>query len=560
MRTFTTIVLCACLGVPTITDAEDPWADSVKSYSQTNAVSGFTTSSAALGAPIGFSPDVPVNTLDSIAQVVSLGTPGGHITFSFDTPVTNDAENPMGLDFIVYSNAFWVGNNSQRRFQEPGIIEISPDGTDWYLIPGSRNYDYTGGLLPVVNESSGSDNSSDSQILAGTILNPNSTDQDSENNDIEYNWGYADLSPTLPEYLDNYVRPDDPFEVGISSRSGGGDAIDIAWAIDQNGNPANLASITQVRISPFINRTLTVGFASPEIMAIADVAPNIDTDNDGLLDEYETRIVGTDPTRSENTVLPLEIPDLEGGSPAGTLLGTAVHQSGHSISLYSVGDRTSEIKSTIVDLTSPPVVDGPITGASTSLSTASLQVHSTVTDFTSEDVDVAEVTIHYRPTEIQGLDESALEVYRFNSESYVQTGISGLVRDPDNNLISFNSRFSGTFVLASVEGSGESSLAEAWVDFNHAGPQLGTELNPFVFLSDASTTVETDGPVHLAQGSSTETLTIERAMTLFSTGGTVTIGALDSEAESLLSTPVDEFKSGFKTRGTIDHSGAKYND
>ena len=547
MRTLIALIVCIGPVTPLVSLAEDPWADSVVSYSQTNGVTGFTDPTVALGPPVGISPDVPVNTLNSAAQVVSLGTPGGQVTLSFNTPITDDPNNAFGMDFIIYSNAFWVGNDPDRRFQEPGIVEISPDGTNWYLIPGSRNYDYTGGTLPVVNESAGGDNSGDSDILTGSILNPNTTDGDSGNDSVEYNWGYAELSPTLPEFLDNFVRPDDPHETGMTARSGGGDAFDIAWAIDQSGALANLTSITHVRISPFINRSMTVGLATPEIMAIADVAANVDTDSDGILDDFESRVLASDPARPENTLLPLEIPAIEGGSPDGTLLGTAMSLSGHSITLTSAGSRSSNTISTLVDLTTPDTLPGTISGSATDLSGALLDVDSTVTDFVTEEIDPAEIRIQYLPSEIIGLDESAFDVYRYDAGSYIQTGISNVQVFPSLNAVTFESQFSGTFAIASTFGGGKSTTTEIWVDFDFQGMQLGTDTNPYAMLTDGALAVSSGGTVHLEPGTSFESLSIHDAMTLVSTGGLVTIGATQL-AEFPVTDQVVATPSGFYSR------------
>ncbi|MDK1022108.1 MAG: hypothetical protein QGD90_10775, partial [Candidatus Hydrogenedentes bacterium] len=295
--------------------AEDPWADTVIEYSPDNPVVGFTTPGVALGAPKGLGPSVPLNENNVVSLGDPSGDPRGRIVLEFNTPVTDDPANPFGLDCIVYSNAFWVGGNPQKRFQEPGIIEISDDGSNWYLIPGSRNFSYGGGQLPLVAEPSGDTNlvSGEALLLAGAITNPNMLDVATGPETVEFNWGYMDMSPTLAPYLDNYVRPDDPFEVGMTARSGGGDAFDIAWAIDSGGNPAFLAQFQFIRISPFVQRSMPVGSASPELLAIADVAPELDADGDGILDEYETRVAGTDPARPESTILALEIPAIEGG-------------------------------------------------------------------------------------------------------------------------------------------------------------------------------------------------------------------------------------------------------
>jgi hypothetical protein len=85
-----------------------------------------------------------------------------------------------------------------------------------------------------------------------------------------------------------YTVPDDPFTVGISDESGGGDAFDIAWAIDvETGQPSGLPGFDFIRITnptdvilPFFNEK------SPEIDGVADAAPDPfgDCDGDGDID------------------------------------------------------------------------------------------------------------------------------------------------------------------------------------------------------------------------------------------------------------------------------------
>jgi hypothetical protein len=120
---------------------------------------------------------------------------------------------------------------------------------------------------------------------------------------VEGVWGYAEYTPTLrlgdingdnigdddsvtPEQF--YVVPDDPFLVGITPGSGGGDAFDIAWAINpETGEPADLLGFDFIRITNAVNAIHgPLGEMSPEIDAVADVAPDPsgDSDNDGDID------------------------------------------------------------------------------------------------------------------------------------------------------------------------------------------------------------------------------------------------------------------------------------
>ena len=119
-------------------------------------------------------------------------------------------------------------------------------------------------------------------------------------------WGYADYTPTMllgdldaenivddpditPEAF--YTIPDDPRRVSITPGAGGGDAFDIAWAIDpESGEPAGLPGFDFIRITTAVYVDLTeitpLGETSSEIDAVADAAPDPfgDVDDDGDID------------------------------------------------------------------------------------------------------------------------------------------------------------------------------------------------------------------------------------------------------------------------------------
>ncbi len=65
---------------------------------------------------------------------VSLGALGGYIEFEFAKGITNNSNNPYGVDFVVYGNAF-NGN------PEAGAVQVSEDGKTWYELAGSMYYD-----------------------------------------------------------------------------------------------------------------------------------------------------------------------------------------------------------------------------------------------------------------------------------------------------------------------------------------------------------------------------------------------------------------------------------
>lgn len=288
----------------------DDFASAVVSYSpacgQFVNNANYNNPSRALGPPAAGGTLTGDNT-----KVVSLGGFGGSIILKFDETVIDDPCNPFGLDAIIFGNAFWVAGNANRRWAEGAVIEISLDANSngladdgWFVIPGSH------GPLPV--EAQTWDNNSgtstppanlawyppgappmfststfalpaifDTQVLQ----NPNGLGAT-----LEGVRGYADCSPTLllgDTNADNivdaptmgagefYTSPDNPFVVGLTLGSGGGDAFDIAWAIESlTGAPAGLRGFDFIRISNGVNFIAgPQGEISPEITAVADARP-----------------------------------------------------------------------------------------------------------------------------------------------------------------------------------------------------------------------------------------------------------------------------------------------
>jgi hypothetical protein len=371
------------------------------------------------------------------------------------------------------------------------LVEVSEDvngnglaDDPWYLIPGSRN-------LPASVLPAGIANPSPS--LAGNVFNAN-TDGN------EFDWGYSDMSPSIQQYRDNYIRPDDPLKVGLTPFSGGGDAFDIAWAVNSDRTPANLSQIHFIRINAFINGVVSgFGTVAPEISAAVDVDPLADTDEDGVSDSYEIRVSGTDPARPESTVLPLEIPAEYGGSSAGTSLGVATDAAGNALALFSKGARTGARRyNANVDI--QPVLSAvplpPIAGRLTS--GAMRDFKADISDFAAEQVQDALLTLAYGSGEIDGLDEALLEPWSFDGTQWTQTGIADIQRDPANNQVLFRAAVPGIYALASVAGSGDQNVAAIHVRL-HPSPASGIAANgsdTVVFQSDSIL----DGAAPVADG------------------------------------------------------------
>lgn len=291
----------------------------------------YNDATRALGAPTGGGTVNPDN-----SGVVTLGGFGGQLVLGFDRPIVDDPQNAFGLDFIVFGNASYVSGNANRRFAECSIVEVSRDDNSngladdaWFVIPGSHlaaplsqhlhtviwDNDVTDSSFPpaqaswlppgvwaappVQTWSTAGYQLPTAVFGASAVLsNPNGITAS-----VEGVWGYMDHTPTLllgdmdgnntvddPEAAADvfYATPDDPMLVGISPGSGGGDGIDIAWAVNPvTGMPAALDRIDFVRMTNPVDALLgPVGEWSAEIDAVSIVRPTrhpADIDGNGTV-------------------------------------------------------------------------------------------------------------------------------------------------------------------------------------------------------------------------------------------------------------------------------------
>ena len=117
---------------------------------------------------------------NNTATGVSLGFYGGYVVYDFGQityenqvyqggGIYNSSTTPYGTDFIVFGNGFWANS-------EPGLIQVSKDGTTWYDIAGSKYYD---SAVTFKN-----------QTITYTVPTANHTeDVDYELSDIQNNYG-----------------------------------------------------------------------------------------------------------------------------------------------------------------------------------------------------------------------------------------------------------------------------------------------------------------------------------------------------------------------------------
>jgi hypothetical protein len=243
---------------------------------------------------------------------VSLGSFGGYVVFNVGVDanskdkIQNDAKNPYGVDFIIYGNAF--KDNSEPGCVE---VYGTVDGEHyaWFPIAGSLHYNsntkwnvevtYTN-PTPADDTDTATDSTLASvnyivkqnnvQIGNGTIAKNNfhihswyplhrnyfANDMDhlstlgfgthvrngstgegtvmfkgtllyldgytKKTATANYTFGYADVHPNGT----NYGTAANPY--AATENTSGGDGIDLAWAVDTNGEPVKLLSARKVRV------------------------------------------------------------------------------------------------------------------------------------------------------------------------------------------------------------------------------------------------------------------------------------------------------------------------
>ncbi len=238
--------------------------------------------------------------------MITLGGYGGYVTVGFDHTIRNAKD---ANDFLVLGNAF-------ENSSEPGIIQVAydvnkneqPDEEEWFEIAGSAHHDpkqetwyerakQAGNIVetyldysitykkpakePTTNEEKENyifweDNKGhkgykvmnqfnpqpyypqwieeEQLVFTGTCLPQNGINQGTEQAPHfvlpSFTYGYAD----------NY--PNDAAEA----------AIDIDWAVDKNGNPANLPGVDFIKIYTGVNQENGwLGENSTEVCGVTDL-------------------------------------------------------------------------------------------------------------------------------------------------------------------------------------------------------------------------------------------------------------------------------------------------
>lgn len=237
--------------------------------------------------------------------MVSLGGFGGYVVFGFDHTVEN---KPGFMDFRVKGNAFTVNASSSNDTakggsSEPGIVLVSydenknglPDDT-WYEIAGSayalstKNYEITY-YKPDPNKTpvpGSMEWQKDVEYIAWTDNQGNSgykTKNMFHNQSYFPEWITEDkltfMGTKLPNNAINEGTDTAPFWVSYPFDWGYADnmpnkedhaAIDIDWAVDNNGNKVHLKGIDFVKVYSGINQEAGwLGEISTEITGAEDL-------------------------------------------------------------------------------------------------------------------------------------------------------------------------------------------------------------------------------------------------------------------------------------------------
>ncbi len=238
---------------------------------------------------------------------VSLGAFGGYVVFRFEQAVENDPQNPYGVDFCIFGNPM-------PGWSEPGVVWVMEDenlngeaddtwyelaGSDYWFTSTKKGYGVTytnpGGTqaMDVPWEDQSGDRGviqantahtqpyyplqdsfpsidPDHYTLEGTCLKGQVVEELSGISSVRRAFGYADNRLPGPT---PYTLPDNPYT--DSTEYSGGDAFDIGWAVDSDGNYVELDRVHFIKVqSGMLAQGGWLGEVSTELTGAVDVAPD----------------------------------------------------------------------------------------------------------------------------------------------------------------------------------------------------------------------------------------------------------------------------------------------
>ncbi|MCE5321759.1 hypothetical protein LLG46_00420 [bacterium] len=293
-------MMCICaLCVPSVVYARDTWFADIAVNDPLWYSPGpgqfvnnplYNNPLRCIGSPDGADEPWSPKHSASVGYVTTLGDRDttndlGWIILGFSEPVQDNPKNPYGLDFVVFSNCYFITAIAPEydpgyRWQEVAFVEISNDLVNWYLIrPNILPSELVGGM----------DTGASETVLSGyaeytpSIHLPTSS--------ASYD-PFCTVTRTAEELYSVPERPSVPEcynTLRFDYVSGGGDAFDIADAVvesspgvptlDTNGNeiPAGLSEFKYVRLTDAVagDSASGLGEISAEIDAVSAVRPAI---------------------------------------------------------------------------------------------------------------------------------------------------------------------------------------------------------------------------------------------------------------------------------------------
>lgn len=251
-------------------------------------------------------------------QAITLGSFGGSVVYKYDTPIENNPANPYGIDFIIEGNAFTNSDGTSAvSSSEPAAVMVSKDGETWYELAGSEYYDAnTIHNFAVTYENPDTsfansvnipwkDNLGNSGIISGNgqhsqsyYPNPDiygayqkgAGKNESYTNDSVSFSGTKIANSANPTfgYADNHAAGDYSNSPEANPKGNtaanpyienhysvyNADGFDIAWAVDSDGNPVELDSISYIKVyNPILYAGGLTGEKSPEILRVLRAEP-----------------------------------------------------------------------------------------------------------------------------------------------------------------------------------------------------------------------------------------------------------------------------------------------
>ncbi len=253
-------------------------------YDNTGVGATHNDPSVALGRPTvdtyyayqTLRPVLPVFPASGSHEVVTVGY-GGQLILKFSHRVSDDVNNPFGVDFIVFGNTWqmigfpeeWLYGDPHQTtvrtdtiFSEPGTVSVSQDGTTWFT------FDYT----------------VDANVPAADDFAPTLGRVFDENNPYDgYGawqnlWWGDETDPTVP--LDPDVRASDFIGKTVAQicqmygQSAGGSSFDLQMLSAADYDTLEVDPLSGRKWIQFIKIECldSDNVNTPEIDAVADVA------------------------------------------------------------------------------------------------------------------------------------------------------------------------------------------------------------------------------------------------------------------------------------------------